>query len=113
VPIFTFMNKLDRPARPPMELLDELERVLGIAAFPINWPLGDGVDFKGVFDRESNQVHLFERTVGGMFRAPVKVKGIADDSVRNALPPLVLFLVLLLVLFFRPQGLFGEKEGSR
>jgi peptide chain release factor 3 len=47
------------------------------------------VDFKGVFDRESNQVHLFERTVGGMFRAPVKVKGIEDESVRDALPPLV------------------------
>jgi peptide chain release factor 3 len=89
VPIFTFMNKLDRPARPPLELLDELERVLGIAACPMNWPLGDGVDFKGVFDRESNQVHLFERTVGGMFRAPVNVKGIEDDSVRDALPPLV------------------------
>ncbi|SKA75427.1 peptide chain release factor 3 [Prosthecobacter debontii] len=89
VPIFTFMNKLDRPARPPLELLDELERVLGIAACPMNWPLGDGVDFKGVFDRESNQVHLFERTVGGKFRAPVNVKGIEDDSVRDALPPLV------------------------
>jgi len=89
VPIFTFMNKLDRPARPPLELLDELERVLGIAACPMNWPLGDGVDFKGVFDRESNQVHLFERTVGGKFRAPVNVKGIDDDSVRDALPPLV------------------------
>lgn len=89
VPIFTFMNKLDRPARPPLELLDELERVLGIAACPMNWPLGDGVDFKGVFDRESNQVHLFERTVGGKFRAPVNVKGIEDESVRNALPPLV------------------------
>lgn len=89
VPIFTFMNKLDRPARPPLELLDELERVLGIAACPMNWPLGDGVDFKGVFDRGTNQVHLFERTVGGKFRAPVNVKGIEDDSVRNALPPLV------------------------
>ena len=89
VPIFTFMNKLDRPARPPMDLLDELERVLGIAAYPINWPLGDGVDFKGVFDRESSQVHLFERTVGGKFRAPVNVKGIEDESVRAALPPLV------------------------
>ena len=89
VPIFTFMNKLDRPARPPLELLDELERVLGIASCPMNWPLGDGVDFKGVYDRETNQVHLFERTVGGMYRAPVQVKGIQDDSVRNALPPLV------------------------
>ena len=42
VPIFTFMNKLDRPARPALELLDELESVLGIHAIPMNWPLGDG-----------------------------------------------------------------------
>ena len=89
VPIFTFINKLDRPSRPPLELLDELERVLGLVPHPMNWPLGDGVDFKGVFDRGSNQVHLFERTVGGMFRAPVAVRGIHDDSVRDALPPLV------------------------
>src|SRR5213075_1778909 len=46
IPIFTFMNKLDRPARPPLELLDELERVLGIAAYPVNWPLGDGNEFR-------------------------------------------------------------------
>ncbi|HCN78498.1 MAG TPA: peptide chain release factor 3 [Verrucomicrobiales bacterium] len=89
VPIFTFMNKLDRPARPPLELLDELERVLGIASCPINWPLGDGVDFKGVYDRETRAVHLFERTVGGKFRAPVNVRDIHDDTVRDALPPLV------------------------
>ena len=86
VPIFTFINKLDRPARPPLELLDELESVLGIASCPMNWPLGDGVDFKGVYDRETNQVHLFERTVGGKFRAPVKVSGIHDASVRDTLP---------------------------
>ncbi|MEY4484007.1 MAG: hypothetical protein RL693_1459, partial [Verrucomicrobiota bacterium] len=46
VPIFTFINKMDRPAIPPLKLLDELETVLGIASCPINWPLGDGRDFK-------------------------------------------------------------------
>src|SRR5437867_9426542 len=60
VPIFTFMNKLDRPARDPLALLDELERVPGIAAYPVNWPIGTGPDFKGVYDRLSKQVHLFE-----------------------------------------------------
>ncbi|MGZ5567779.1 MAG: GTP-binding protein, partial [Limisphaerales bacterium] len=49
IPIFTFMNKLDRPAKDLLSLLDELERVLGIHAFPINWPIGDGKDFRGVF----------------------------------------------------------------
>ncbi|HSP43156.1 MAG TPA: peptide chain release factor 3 [Luteolibacter sp.] len=84
VPIFTFMNKMDRPARPTLDLLDELENVLGIHAFPVNWPLGDGPRFKGVYDRENKQVHLFQRTVHGAYRAPVNVSGIEDDEVRAA-----------------------------
>src|ERR1700719_48806 len=60
IPIFTFMNKLDRPARDPLALLDELESVLGLAACPVNWPLGHGADFRGVFDRQANLVHSFE-----------------------------------------------------
>jgi len=85
VPIFTFMNKLDRPARPSLDLLDELESVLGIHAFPLNWPLGDGPRFRGVYDREHKQVHLFERTVHGAYRAPVSVKGIDDPAVKDAM----------------------------
>jgi peptide chain release factor 3 len=86
VPIFTFMNKLDRPARSPLELIDELERVLGISAFPLNWPLGDGPDFSGVYDRENRDVHLFERVSGGgAYRAPVHVRGIDDESINETL----------------------------
>jgi peptide chain release factor 3 len=85
VPIFTFMNKLDRPARPPLELLDELERVLGLHALPMNWPLGSGPDFRGVYDREKREVHLFERTRGGAFRAPVEVAGADDEAVRETM----------------------------
>jgi peptide chain release factor 3 len=55
VPIFTFMNKCDRPTRPPLDLIDELEKVLGIAAYPVNWPLGSGPTFKGVYDRLDRQ----------------------------------------------------------
>jgi peptide chain release factor 3 len=78
VPLFTFMNKLDRPIRPPLELIDELESVLHIHAFPVNWPLGMGIDFKGVYDRLSRQAHLFERVQGGAYRAPVTTHTIAD-----------------------------------
>lgn len=85
VPIFTFMNKLDRPARPSLDLLDELESVLGIHAYPLNWPLGDGPRFKGVYDREHRQVHLFERTAHGAYRAPVAVSGIEDEHVKAAI----------------------------
>ena len=52
IPLFTFVNKLDRPTRDPLELLDELENVLGIGAYPVNWPLGNGETFRGVYDRD-------------------------------------------------------------
>ena len=87
VPIFTFMNKLDRPARDPLLLLDELERVLGIAAYPVNWPLGNGKDFRGVFDRITKQVHFFEKVPGGEYRAPVSVHDITDKAVEEAMTP--------------------------
>lgn len=87
VPIFTFMNKLDRPARDPISLLDEVENVLGIRSVAMNWPLGDGPDFRGVFDRQAHLVHLFERVTGGMYRAPVKVTGLTDPTVRERMDP--------------------------
>ncbi len=84
-PIFTFMNKCDRPMRDPLSLLDDLEKVLGIGAFPVNWPIGSGADFRGVFDRHSRQVFLFERTVGGQYRAPVSIGGLSDPVIRDRL----------------------------
>ena len=85
VPIFVFINKLDRPSRPPLELLDELEDVLKLAPAPVNWPLGDGPRFRGVYDRNKDEVHLFEKTAHGAFKAPLDVAGIEDDKVRDAL----------------------------
>jgi peptide chain release factor 3 len=85
VPIFTFMNKCDRPMKNPLELLDELERVLGIGAFPVNWPIGNGFEFQGVYDRQTKLMHLFERTVGGQFRAPVQMAGLHDAIIRERL----------------------------
>ncbi len=85
VPIFTFMNKCDRPMKNPLSLLDELERVLGIGAFPVNWPIGTGFEFQGVYDRHAKQFHLFERTTGGQHRAPVSVGGLDDPEIRGRL----------------------------
>jgi small GTP-binding protein len=87
IPIFTFMNKLDRPTRDPLALLDELESVLGIAACPINWPLGNGSEFRGVFDRQTRQVHFFERVPGGEYRVPVSVHDLSDPAVREEMLP--------------------------
>jgi peptide chain release factor 3 len=85
VPIFTFINKCDRPMKEPLALVDELEHVLGIGAFPVNWPIGNGFEFQGVFDRQTGQMHLFERTVGGQYRAPVQVGGLHDELIRGRL----------------------------
>ena len=59
IPIFTFINKLDRESRDTFELLDEIESVLGIRTCPINWPIGSGKNFKGVYDRESKHITRF------------------------------------------------------
>ncbi len=85
VPIFTFMNKCDRPTRNAVELLDELEQVLGLQSSPVIWPLGSGPSFRGVFDRRSRQVHLFERVPGGAYQAPVNVTSLDDPAVRAKL----------------------------
>mgnify|MGYP001363872568 CR=1 FL=1 len=85
IPLFTFINKMDRPSRDPLELLDELENVLGIGVFPMNWPLGNGPSFKGVFDRATRQVHLFERAVHGAKRANVSLTGVHDPQIREFL----------------------------
>jgi peptide chain release factor 3 len=83
IPLFTFMNKLDRPSRDPLELLDELENVLGIGAFAMNWPLGNGDEFKGVYDRRTRTVHRFERSAHGAKRASVSVTDATDPQLRS------------------------------
>jgi peptide chain release factor 3 len=85
VPVFTFMNKCDRPTLNPIDLLDELERVLGLTPCPVTWPLGNGPGFRGVYDRRTKEVHLFERTPHGSYRAPVNVTGLTDPVVRDRL----------------------------
>ncbi len=85
VPIFTYMNKCDRPTLNAFALLDELESVLGLQSSPVIWPLGNGPTFKGVFDRRTREVHLFERVPGGKYQAPVSVTSLDDPAVRDKL----------------------------
>lgn len=84
-PIFTFINKLDRPSRTPLDLLDEIERTLGMKTTPLNWPIGDGVDFRGLYDLATKTVHLFERTEHGAKRAPVKLAALDDPSLDSVI----------------------------
>ena len=84
-PIVTFVNKLDRPARDPFELLSEVEEVLGLACVPVTWPVGSGDLFKGVYDLGGKRVLTFERTAKNAHKAPVKVGGIDDPALAELL----------------------------
>ena len=80
IPIFTFINKLDRDANDTFELLDEIEKELGIATCPVNWPIGSGNGFKGVYDRENERINTYENTEKGTKEGesreiPVKEEG--------------------------------------
>src|SRR6187549_2527798 len=70
LPILTFINKMDHEGRDPLELLDEIEKVLSLRVTPMNWPIGSGTNFQGVYDLRNHQVLLFQRTVRGKLRAP-------------------------------------------
>ena len=67
IPIFTFINKLDREGRPPLELLAELEEVLGIETYPMNWPIGMGKEFHGIYDRFNKRIEQFRVDEGDRF----------------------------------------------
>ena len=60
IPIFTFINKMDREARDPLDLMEEINEVLGIETYPMNWPIGCGKQFKGVYDRNSRHILAFQ-----------------------------------------------------
>ncbi len=65
IPIFTFINKMDREARSPFDLMEEIEQELGIRTYPVNWPIGSGRDFKGVYDRHRKEILFFTPNKGG------------------------------------------------
>jgi peptide chain release factor 3 len=85
LPIFTFFNKLDRPSRDPFELLDEIEQELGLQTYAVNWPIGTGDRFKGVFDRRKRQIHLFERTAHGSKEAARTTIELGDPRIEELL----------------------------
>jgi peptide chain release factor 3 len=86
IPIFTFVNKLDRYGRAPLELMDELEQVLGIRAYPMNWPIGNGPEFRGVYDRRAKVVHVFTAGRGhGESEVEERELGIDDPALAGIL----------------------------
>ena len=80
IPIFTFINKMDREANDPFELLDDIENVLGISTCPMNWPIGCGKEFKGVYDRNEKEVSLFKAAMNGQKEVDTKNIPVGTDE---------------------------------
>ena len=80
IPIFTFINKMDRDARDPYELMEELENEFGIGTYPMNWPIGSGRDFKGVFNREQKKILAFTESHRGANRIEATEIPLEDEE---------------------------------
>ena len=87
IPIFTFINKMDREARNPFDLLDEIEKELGIDTCPVNWPIGSGKEFKGVYDRRRREIISFtgSGTANGQRDVVGEEIDLADENLRSRL----------------------------
>jgi peptide chain release factor 3 len=84
-PILSFINKMDRDIRDPIEVLDEVESVLKIAAAPINWPLGMGKEFKGVYNLYTDTIHVYQQGKGHTIPDDIQIAGLASDDARKLL----------------------------
>jgi peptide chain release factor 3 len=87
LPVFTFVNKMDRPSLEPLQILDELKAKLGLDAYPVNWPIGNGPSFCGVVTPNSRAALLFERQEGGAKEALSREAGLDDPFIVNKIGP--------------------------
>lgn len=85
IPIFTFINKMDRDARDTFELMDDIEKELGIDTCPVNWPIGSGKDFRGVYDRKDKKVLLFSDTMKGTREGVEEDLSIDDPALQGTI----------------------------
>ena len=87
IPIFTFVNKMDRFGRDPLDLMSEIEEVLGIDAVPVNWPVGEGKDFRGVYDRLGDRLIMFSGGNHGrtLLEENIIEGGLGSDAFNEAL----------------------------
>ena len=85
LPVMTFVNKMDRPGLDPLDLMDQVAEKLNIRTVPLNWPLGDGKAFVGVFDRLTRKVVMFERRGAGTEIVPEEVLELDDPAIAEAI----------------------------
>lgn len=87
IPIFTFVNKLDHDGLGPLSVMENIDAALGMTCVPMNWPIGEGIEFRGVYDRASKVVHLFQRTARGASKVTTDSIHIDDPMVQELLSP--------------------------
>ena len=87
IPIFTFINKMDRDANDTFDLLDEIEKELGIATCPINWPIGSGKKFRGVYDRDTEKILTFSDTQKGTKEGVIEEIPLSDSRADEIMDP--------------------------
>ncbi|MDE6475999.1 MAG: peptide chain release factor 3 [Erysipelotrichaceae bacterium] len=85
IPVFTFINKMDRSAMDPFQLLEHIEKELGIATYAMNWPIGSGKEFQGVYEREEKRILTFQGGHHGQKETEVVEGSLEDDSFRSHL----------------------------
>lgn len=79
-PILSFINKMDRDIRDPIDVLDEIEKVLKIEAAPINWPIGMGKEFKGVYNLYTDTIHVYQQGMGHKLNDDIQIQGLDSDE---------------------------------
>ncbi|MCR9105528.1 MAG: peptide chain release factor 3 [Gammaproteobacteria bacterium] len=84
-PIFSFVNKMDRDIRDPIDLLDEIEAVLSIQGAPINWPIGMGKEFKGVYNLYTDKIHVYTPGKGSVLPDDIQIDGLDSAAARELL----------------------------
>ena len=87
IPIFTFINKMDRQGKDPFELLEDIENSLGIRSYPMNWPVGSDKHFKGVYNRQTSQIELFNDSNHGQNIAKIDSGQIEDAAIKSEIGP--------------------------
>jgi peptide chain release factor 3 len=85
IPIFTFINKFDREAKDPFDLMSDIESVLGIRTCPINWPIGCGKNFKGVYDRNTKEITTFTAAMGGAKEVASETYNLDDEHLDDVI----------------------------
>lgn len=109
IPILTFINKMDREARPPIELLDDIELTLGISCAPMTWPIGMGKQFKGIYHREENKVYFYAPTSNLKKRESECFESLEDPRVKEKIGFLYTELQEELALIQGVSSAFNEQ----